>query len=200
MPGDDAIGTLFAESPKLNGRIVHDGQGFRFDQMSVASPALDLVADGSYGTQHGDLQISGNIPDISAILPSSSGAVQIEGSLGGEGEQQALNIAINAPKGELHGLPVQGIAIAYEGKGSFRQQMGRFSARGQIGPSALKGDGQINLGHNDGHSIRNFELALGGNRLTADLALPAGGKAEGQARLHLTDTSLLSTILGVPME
>jgi translocation and assembly module TamB len=200
MPGDDAMGKLFAGSVNLNGRIVHDGHDIRFDQMSVVSRALNLVAEGSYGTQQSDLRISGNIPDISAILPNSSGAVQVEASLGGEGEQQALNIAINAAKGELHGLPVQGVSIAYEGKGNFRRQMGSFSARGQIGPSALKGDGQINLGQDDGHSIRNFELALGGNRLIADLVLPAGGKAKGQAHLHLTDTSLLSTILGVPIE
>ncbi|MBX2806947.1 MAG: translocation/assembly module TamB domain-containing protein [Hyphomicrobiales bacterium] len=197
--GGDAFAKLLEGNPELNGHISRSEDGLRFDALALRSDALGVTADGLLGTAESDLKVTGGIPDIAAILPDSAGAAQFHLELEGQSGEQALSIAVNAMDGRLHGLPMSGVELSYRGAGGLTRQTGEFSAQGVIGEGTLNGRGRIALGQSDGHSIRDFEFSLGGNRLTAQARLPESGEAEGQARLQLNDTGLLSQILGIPM-
>ncbi|NJM35893.1 MAG: hypothetical protein HC850_15710 [Rhodomicrobium sp.] len=194
--GSDQLGRLLAGSATLTGTMSRraDG-GVRFDDLALRNDALDLSIDGGVGGKGGDARLRGRIVELSRLLPDSSGSLTIEAAL----DERAVTAKLSAAEATIRGKPVHDLSIAYEGRGGMENQRGTFSASGRIGDARLAGAGRLTYSDAEGPRIDAFKLALGGNAIEADAALPAGGEARGTARIHIADASELSPILGVPL-
>ncbi len=199
--GDDMPGAVFAGDSTLTGQLARDGEGgLRFRAIRLATIALNAEAEGRIGAEASDFALRGEVDDLGLALPGSSGALTFKARLDGRGAAQSLTAELSAPEAMMRGQPLRGVIVRYEGTIGSDDLEGKLSADGDIGGAPLSGSGEIRVGDGSGIAISDFVLALGGNRMRGDLALPRSGSARGTMQAEIADTAKLAALIGADLD
>jgi translocation and assembly module TamB len=198
--GSDFLGQLLAGGATLGGQLTRDtGGALRLGSVNLKTEALGIEADGRVGMGASDLKLTGTIGNLASILPNSSGPVQFEATLEGEGETQKVVAEFSVGDAVVRGKSLSGVVLRYDGDASFDEQSGTFEARGKIGEASLTGTGELAIGGKQRLAVRAFEFSLGANRINADVLMPLTGDTRGTAQVQITDASELAPLLGLTM-
>ena len=199
--GTDLLGQLVAGQSGIEGKIARDGQGaLRFQSLSLQTHALSAQLDGRLGPDGSDAKLSGRIADLARVLPESSGALAVELTIAGRGAARHIAARLSATEATVRGAPLRDVVVSYQGRGDRASQDGTLSAAGGIGEARLTGAGQLAYGGVQGLTIRDLKLALGENRMEANITLPPAGDARGAASLTIANAGQLAPILGIALE
>ena len=190
--GIAAIDGLVGDA-RLSGRLARDETGISADGLTIDGTALDILADGTLGSETADLETRVAVLDLASVSERLSGEAVVTGRVTGTDGAFDLDLTGTLAEGTLAGRDLSNATLAFDGTLNDGDLRGRVEADATLDgrPVSLAGD-LATLGPI--RELRDLAFRAGEARLTGTVRQNPEGLFEGDLALDAPDISTLAAL------
>ena len=178
---------------RLSGRLARDETGVTADGLSIDGRALDVLADGTLGSEAADLETRVAVLDLASVSDALSGEAVVTGRVTGADGAFDLDLTGRLAEGTLAGRSLRNVTLAFEGALARGDLRGRLDADATLDGQAVSLGGDLaTLGPI--REIRDLSFRAGAARLEGTVRQTADGLFEGDLSLAAPDVSTLAAL------
>lgn len=180
---------------RVTGAIDGTPDDLAFKNIRLTSNLLTADLSGTLRAGMIDAAMKGALPDLSALQPNISGAATFTASVSGPVGAPAVVAELKASDATLVGRKLQSLAAKLDVVADPRAPKGTVTATGLLDGQTIDIGGEI---ASEGGLFRvpSLKAVIGGNNLTASLALDSAFRPAGIIRFDLPDIGLVAALAG----
>jgi translocation and assembly module TamB len=194
--GNPTVDPLLAGESRLGGGVRRSPEGLAFEELHVATPAIEARIDGRYDFSAADLLVTAALADVAALTDRASGGIALEGTVRGSGLSPALDVAITADRLDLDGHAFTDGRIGFTGTLDSQTSGidGDLTLAGILDRVAVDGRTRIATLADGTRRLEGLSVRSGPNSLSGDLAVAATGLIDGRIALNAPDVAAVAPL------
>ncbi|WP_421726251.1 translocation/assembly module TamB domain-containing protein [Bauldia sp.] len=194
-PGAAMAASLLAGESRFALTLADSEDGLEVTDLTIGAPAFTVGGDLSLGAGTVAGALSGDVTDLAALAPDSSGAASFSADVSGALARPTFDVRIGVADGRLAGQPIADAELEVSGGPVDNGWRADLALSGAYAGRSLSGSAEAMLDSDTGRFVLpTVNLAIAENRLTGSIEQTPNGFLVGSLALDAPDLTTLAAL------
>ncbi|MEM7290634.1 MAG: hypothetical protein AAF412_09765, partial [Pseudomonadota bacterium] len=193
--GEPYADRLMGGNTRLTGGVSRTSEGLGFQNFRLANPQLESILNGRIASDYANLTMDGFIRDLKAMDDDSSGRVDVDVAVTGDGKPFNLYANVGIENGKLVRQRVEKVALNLIGKSDGQTLQGDLSSDGLLAGQAVEVSGKVDADTASGEiKVDGLAVQVGKSRINGFLQRRSDGLANAKLDVNSSDISAIAAL------